>query len=110
MPINSQINNEKVEKTKKIFIVANLALLPLFLFDPFVGLCCALTLNLLMISKLHELGKQRRPGSNAINQIQGFFATPTQSARLDNENSLKNIINGGAHLYDLVAQSLLKLL
>ncbi len=103
MAANTYRIKEKNQKTKEIFFYTNLIVLPLALCVDFnTGLSLSLITNTALMYVLHEIGKQRRPGSNAINRIQGFFAGSQRQAELEVDNAHRNVINGGAYLYDLV--------
>jgi len=95
MPLKNKKAQKKLQKTKLILMYANAVVLPLLIFglEPSLALILALIINLALISSMHEIGKQRRPGSNAIN----FFAG---SEKQDVENTLKNIVNGGSHIHN----------
>lgn len=66
----------------------------------------------MLIAQFNEIGKTRRLGSNLIHQTrsvaQNFFARkPAREINLEEaDNTLRNIINGGAAVYDELASFL----
>ena len=73
----------------------NLMMLPLYIAAGSFGFSIFVAINAAVLISLHEIGKNRRPGSNAISAITGFFSSQAEST-----NAYKNIINGGAHTRD----------
>lgn len=58
------------------------------------GLITLLTLCSMTVY-LHQLGKSRRPGSNASASISGFFSSRPKKDKIMLYNMFRNIINGG---------------
>lgn len=88
--------DEKTAKTALLMGVPNLLIsLPSCISGSFFGLTVALIINAAALFILHELGKNRRPGSNALSSVKGLF-----SSQAETDNIFRNIINGGAHIVD----------
>ncbi|STY31295.1 Uncharacterised protein [Legionella wadsworthii] len=105
----------KMKKTLHVLVYTNLILSPLLLLDTQFALLAALVVNAVLIAQFNEIGKTRRAGSNLIHHTrsfaQNFFAQkPAREINLeDADNTLRNIINGGAAVYDELADSLMGL-
>lgn len=93
-------SQEKVQKTGLLMGLVNLIVSPLYIVDSKMGLTVAIAANAAVLYQLHELGKSRRPGSNAINKIKTFFSSQTDTNSSEVNNAFRNIINGGAAVHD----------
>lgn len=101
LPKNLQ---EKIEKTGAVFLVANilsLGVAALFLDTKFCFLALVVS-NASLIYHLHEIGKSNRVGSNLIVNMASFFASSRLANEIKEENAIRNVINGGAAIYDEV--------
>lgn len=103
MPSNEQQLRNKAQKTAQLLGVANLMLSPLY----FVDLRIAIVTNAAALYYLHELGKSRRLGSNLLHQAHTFFSSQTHARSLGLNNAFRNLINGGAAVYDKVSVEML---
>ena len=100
MPIKKKQPSEKLQQTVQLMGVMNLVIAPLYLLDPRIAIVVSLMTNALLLKLLNDLGKHRRPGSNAVSKLNRFFASRDESDSLQIDNVLRNIINGGALVYD----------
>ncbi|KTD45912.1 hypothetical protein Lrub_2709 [Legionella rubrilucens] len=91
---------EKALKTRTVFLAANLIVLPFYCIDSTFGLAVSVALNVVLLKVLHDLGQSRRPGSNLLNAADRFFSNMTGRNHEDLNNTFRNIINGGAAVYD----------
>lgn len=91
---------EKTQKTALLLSAANLIVTPLLFLDKRMAYTTWIIMNSLLLHHLHKLGKSRRPGSNALNSLRSFFAGQINGSAYEVENTFRNIINGGAALYD----------
>ena len=91
---------DKAQKTGVLIAVGNVLLSPLYYADTKLGLAASLALTSAAIYKLHELGKSRRPGANTLNQVNTFFSSQTDTRSSEIENSFRNVVNGGAAIFD----------
>ena len=66
---------EKFQQTAQLIGGMNLIIAPLFLLDPSIGIVVSLMTNVLLLKLLNEVGQYRRPGANAMNKINRFFAS-----------------------------------
>lgn len=99
------IDADKAAKTGVVLFLANLLFIPItYAIDSKVGAATALVLTAGLMGYFNELGKERRPGSNAINRINNFFSTFTGDPNTDLLNTTKNIVNGGAATFDAGAE------
>lgn len=86
------ISTEETQKTAMLLGLGNLLLAPIYYFNAKVGLTASVAFTGAALYQLHELGKERRPVGN-------FFSSRTGSGG-DIDNIVKNIVSGGAALYD----------
>ncbi len=98
---NSQINSTELEKTTLLLALANLCLAPIYCVSNKLGLMASVAVTGGALYQLNELGKSRRPVSNV------FFSSSSADPNGFN-NTVQNIVNGGAHVADSVASSLSK--
>jgi hypothetical protein len=106
MPKSDSKTQDKVVKTATVFGITNVLLSPLYWVDKKIGLTASLAANGYLIYHLHELGKERRPGANAINSINNFFVPHINGESHDLENSLRNVINGAAAVHDEIGDAI----
>jgi len=123
MEFNMQRNDdtEQAVKTALLLGAINFLVTPAYGISTSVGILMSIGTNVFSIFKLHELGKERRIGANALTNIQSTFFSNTSSFfalfsyrnkisdSLKNEannkemdNASKNIINGGAAVVDKI--------
>lgn len=106
MPQNQNQKNkiqEKFEKTTKVVAAVNLMLLPLYVSVSKFSLLVSLIVNAALLHYFESLGKSRRPGLNALTSIQSFFSTSKNPESNELYNRYRNVINGGAAVYDELA-------
>ncbi len=96
---------DKTVKTGQLFIAANLIVLPFYCIDTSFGLAVSVVLNTALLKSLHDLGQSRRPGSNLLHAANRFFSNVTGSDNNDLNNKFRNIINGGAAVYDQMSRA-----
>lgn len=101
---NDRSIEEKLSKTAAVFAVVETISLTLTLIDSRVGLAFAIGANIFTLYKLHDFGHHRRAGANAVNNVHGLFAARTGRRTHDAENAIRNVINGGAYVFDEAAQ------
>lgn len=94
MPRN-QVDMTKAQETAVLLTIANCILIPAWKIDARLGLTAAVAGTGLLLYKLHEMGKARRPGGNAINTVNNLFAPYTGDPDTSMINMLRNIVNGG---------------
>jgi hypothetical protein len=95
------IDSEKALKTATVLGLVNLVVaVPFYSVRPGLALAMAIGVSSFMLYHFHELGKERRPGSNLINKANNFFSTYTKDPNTNLINAAKNIVNGGAAIYD----------
>lgn len=94
---------EKISKTGTVLGIANILMSPLLLIDGRLGLVAMLAVNGILLSSMHEIGRSRRPGSNALVAVNSIFADRADRQAVEADNTMRNIINGGACLYDDMA-------
>ncbi len=94
---------EKMTKTMTLLGIANVIMSPLLIIDSRVGLVAMLAVNGLLMVNLHEIGRSRRPGSNAIVAVNSIFADRANREVTEADNAIRNIINGGAAIHDELA-------
>lgn len=92
--------DEKSTKTAILVGALNIAISPLLIIDSRIGVAALVIANSLLTYYLHEFGKSRRPGSNALNSVNTFFAAQVGVGSNEVENKFRNIINGGAAVCD----------
>tara|TARA_R110000868_G_scaffold236416_3_gene490446 strand:+ start:544 stop:867 length:324 start_codon:yes stop_codon:yes gene_type:complete len=102
MRSNSNVE-EKMGKTGALLGLANIVMSPLLFSDSRAGLVVMVALNGFLLSHLHGLGKRRRPGSNALSAVHSIFVDPTDREVIETDNTIRNIINGGAAMFDSLA-------
>ncbi len=98
---------EKASKTFFLLCAVNLCMAP-FLSQSTTGLLSMLIINGALITHLHSIGKRRRPGANAITAANGFFTNRADQELNEVDNALRNIINGGAALFDDICRAVLR--
>lgn len=96
------VSTEDTQKTALLLGVGNLILSPLYYVNAKLGITASLALTAAAIYELHELGKSRRPAGNAVNKANNFFSSITGAESSDIDNAVKNIVNGGAAVYDQI--------
>ena len=109
---NNNTVEEKAAKTALLLGALNLVTAPLAILatNRSLGMLLTIAANVFVIYKLHELGKSRRSGSNMLNTVNTFVSSKLpgdsniQSAEVD--NSVRNIINGGAAITDELVNGL----
>jgi len=94
---------EKMTKTGLVLGIANLVMSPLFIIDARVGLVAMLAVNGILLASMHDVGKSRRPGSNALVAANSMFADRSSRQAVATDNAIRNVINGGASFYDEAA-------
>lgn len=90
---------EKATKTVLLMSVVNLCMAP-FLSQSSTGLALMLAVNGGLITHLQSLGKRRRAGSNMLAAANSLFMDKADQELNAIENTFRNIINGGAAIYD----------
>lgn len=99
-------HEEKAIKSFVVLGVTNLVVEGLgYLSQTNLGLIGSLALNGVLLYSMHELGRRRRPGANLRTRAGSFFASVIDAPSSDLENAFRNIINGGAAMYDEVAEA-----
>jgi hypothetical protein len=101
---SNRLLEEKIAKTAIVFAVVEGISAAVALVDSRVGLLFALGVNALTLYRLNEFGKSRRAGANLANGLYGMFAARANVPTNDTENTLRNIANGGAYVFDEAAQ------
>lgn len=96
---------DKTLKTGQVFVAANLIVLPFYCIDTSFGLAASVVLNMVLLKAFHDLGQSRRPGSNLLNAANRFFSNVAGSNNNDLNNTFRNIINGGAAVYDQMSRA-----
>lgn len=115
-------NPEKIIKTGMLYTAGFLGT-ALFIPDAFREIANTLIV-IGFTAYLHDIGKKRRPVSNAIaRDTEGFLASLSRqkkhqpekafslaraSLQVSAENTLYNVLNGGAHVFDQKAPRILK--
>jgi len=89
---------EKLGKTCGLLTVVSL--LPFIVFDEKTAVFFSFILTSLAIATLHEVGYNRRPGSNFWSSIQTSFSPSPKAERLAFKNAVFNVINGGGAVVD----------
>lgn len=95
---------EKFAKTAAVFGVVEAISAALTLIDTRVGLLFTIGANLFTLYKLNEFGKERRAGANLANNLYGMYAARAHVPTHDGENTLRNVANGGAYVFDEAMQ------
>ncbi|WED44286.1 hypothetical protein [Legionella cardiaca] len=90
----------KAAKTVRLMSLLNLSILSLAPIDSRLCLGTIVVINAAVVYYLNELGKNRRFGSNILHKVDTFFSSPDEARAADFNNTIRNIINGGAALYD----------
>ncbi|STX27893.1 Uncharacterised protein [Legionella beliardensis] len=108
MQNNNKKLEEKLVKTSIIIGLGNLIVSPVYLIDSKLGLAFTIAVNAFLIQQLHNIGKSRRPGSNALNSINTFFSSKAAAESSEIENAFRNIINGGDAVYNEVSNFMRK--
>lgn len=109
MPKN-EIDPEKALKTGVVLGLINLILSPLWLLDAKLGVTASIALSAVAVYQFAQLGRERRPGSNAVNTANNFFVSLFGGSSTDMENTTRNVANGGAAVFDEGAKILAKAL
>ncbi|KTD07749.1 hypothetical protein [Legionella jamestowniensis] len=91
---------EKLDKTLCLLAVASLASSIFYLVDVKFGLAATIAINGCALYAFHEIGKNRRIGSNVLHRAHTFFAAQGNRESAEIYNAFRNIINGGAAVYD----------
>jgi hypothetical protein len=90
----------KTIKTLELLGALNLIMSPLLLVDLKFGVGAMIILNGLVLNYLHNLGLSRRPASNLMVRTYSMFAPHLRTESLEINNGLRNIVNGGAAVFD----------
>lgn len=95
--------DEKMSKTGTVLGIASLLMAPLLLIDARLGLVAMLAVDGILLASMHDVGRRRRPGSNALVVANSIFADRANRQVAETDNAIRNVINGGAALYDDLA-------
>lgn len=109
MQRRDNLAQEKMNKTMKLLVGVNAVLALLALIDDKLYILAAIAANAALIHALHELGKQRRPGSNTINSINTLFSSQTEAKTREIDNAMRNIVNGGAAIHDEIVDTIVSM-
>ena len=90
---------EEAKKTGILLGVGNLLLWPVYYADSRWGVVASVAASAAALYGLHELGKSRR-SDNPLNQANNFFAQQTGASSNSIDNAFKNLVHGGAAVYD----------
>jgi len=101
---NDQALEIKTAKTAVLFGVTNIFVGLLSIVNSNSGILAFISLNSALMYYLHDLGKSRRVGANAINTGYSFFSSRVDNPGHDVENAYRNVINGGAAVVDEIEQ------
>ena len=101
---NKQVIIVKTEKTLLLMGLVNLVVSPFYFFNTNLAIPITTLLNAALLYQLHELGKNRRPIANAVQKVDSFFSRKQVATTLETENSMRNIINGGAAVIDVMSE------
>jgi hypothetical protein len=106
-PAQQKDLEDKAIKTAILLGALNVIASPLWLTSS-AGLLLTVAANALVIYKFNEIGERRRPGNNMLARGQTFFSTYLPNEYLqpnEVENSLRNVINGGAAVFDEITSA-----
>lgn len=95
-----KINIDDAGKTVTLVALLNTILAPLYWVDTKIGLTAALAATAGLLYGAHEIGKQRRPVENRINNMNTFFGSKTGDRSTEVENAAANIAVGGKAIFD----------
>ncbi len=102
-----KVDTEETKKTAILLAFANMLLAPLYYFNSKVGFTTSVALTGAALYQLHELGKEQRPAENFLNNASTFFLSQADASKANVDNTVSNIVKGGAIIYDgLVPKSL----
>ncbi|MDI1351207.1 MAG: hypothetical protein PSV35_00310 [bacterium] len=102
---SSEISPIQTEKTGFLLGLINLCLAPVYYLDTKLGLTASLAITAGVLYKCHQVGEARRPGANLEHKLKTtLFSAGSNSC----DNSVKNIVDGGAHIVDEVSTFLTK--
>ncbi|ASQ47479.1 hypothetical protein [Legionella clemsonensis] len=96
---NQQLQ-KKFDKTLCLLAAVNLVTSVFYLVDTKFGLAATLAISAGTLYAFHEIGKNRRVGSNALHRVHTFFSAQVNRDSAEVYNAYRNIINGGAAVYD----------
>lgn len=88
----NEISHIKAEETTLLLGLAGLVVAPFYWVNTKFGISASILAIGAAAYGLNELGKEGRPGSNAVHNASTFFS-PDTGASLD--NTARNIVHGG---------------
>ncbi|WP_298628272.1 hypothetical protein [uncultured Legionella sp.] len=95
-----EIQTDDIGKTGALIGLGALLLSPLIWADSKIGLSALIVGATALLYGAHEVGKEKRPLENKINQANTFFGGMTGDKSTEVHNTLANITKGGAALFD----------
>lgn len=98
--LKDEIQTDDIGKTGALIGLGTLLLSPLLWADSKLGLSAVIVGVTAFLYGAHEVGKERRPLENRVNQANTFFGARTGDKSTEVHNALANIAVGGAALFD----------
>ncbi|MCE0723384.1 MULTISPECIES: hypothetical protein [Legionella] len=100
-----KINIDDAGKTGALLALGNTILAPLYWVDAKLGLTTAIVATSAFLYGAHEIGKKRRAVGNGINGMNSFFGGITGDKSTEVQNTVNNIVVGGAAIFDEIMPS-----
>lgn len=98
-----KVDTEETKKTALVLALGNILLAPLYYFNSKVGFTASVALTGAALYQLHDLGKEERSAENFFHNAGTFFLSQTDASKANVDNTVSNIVKGGAIIYDGLA-------